>query len=124
MNALLLIITNFYGQFRLIYYHQNAIDATTLLYEDEVTETSRFSEIRDLPEAGDEELTLFTQIVDKLTVDLDLSVFHNDYKERIEALIKSRMKGEVAQVKEEKKPKKPAAKSMMDTLKAMANIWE
>ena len=30
---------------------------------------------------------MFTQIVDKLTVDLDLSVFHDGYKERIESLI-------------------------------------
>jgi len=57
--------------------------------------------------------------VDKLTVDLDLRVFHDGYKERIEALIKSRMKGEVAQV-EEKRPKKPVAKSMMDALMATA----
>jgi hypothetical protein len=32
--------------------------------------------------------------VDKLTVDLDLRVFHDEYKERIEALIKSKMKGD------------------------------
>ena len=57
--------------------------------------------------------------MDKLTVDLDLRVFHDGYKERIEALIKSRMKGEVAQV-EEKRPKKPVAKSMMDALMATA----
>jgi hypothetical protein len=37
--------------------------------------------------------------------------------ERIEALITSKMKGEVAQVKEEK-PKKPVAKSMMEALRA------
>ena len=35
------------------------------------------------------------------------------------ALISSKMKGEVAQVKEEK-PKKPAAKSMMDMLRETA----
>jgi len=38
-----------------------------------------------------------TQIVDNLTTDLDLSMFHDGYKERIDALIKSKMKGEVAQ---------------------------
>jgi non-homologous end joining protein Ku len=39
-----------------------------------------------------------------MTVDLDLSIFHDSYKERFEELIESKMKGEVAQV-EEKKPK-------------------
>ena len=48
-----------------------------------------------------------------MTKDLDLSAYHDDYKERIGALITSKMKGEVAQVKEEK-PKKPAAKSMIE----------
>jgi non-homologous end joining protein Ku len=61
-----------------------------------------------LPKAGDEQLALMTKIVDKMTMDLDLSAFHDGYKERIEALIKSKMKEEVAQVKEEK-PKKPVA---------------
>jgi non-homologous end joining protein Ku len=50
----------------------------------------------DLRETGEEELVLFTQIVDKLTVVLDLSVFHDSYKERIGALFDS--KGEIAQV--------------------------
>jgi hypothetical protein len=44
---------------------------------------------------------------------MPLSLFHDGYKERIEALIKSKMKGEVAQV-EEKRPKKPVAKSLME----------
>ena len=78
-----------------------------------------FPQIKDLPEANNEELALMTKIVDKLTTDLDLSVFHDGYKERIEALIKAKMKGEVAQV-EEKKPKKPMAKSMMEALRETA----
>jgi non-homologous end joining protein Ku len=68
----------------------------TLRYPDGVTEPSRFAEIKDLPEAEEEELAQFTQIVDKLTVDLNLGVFHDSYKEKIEAMIKSKMTGEVA----------------------------
>jgi len=74
-------------------------------------------EPKDLPEAGEEELALMTKIVDKMTKDdLDLKAYHDGYKERIEALVTSKMKGEVAQVKEDK-PKKPAAKSMMEALR-------
>jgi DNA end-binding protein Ku len=73
----------------LIHYYQNAIVATTLRYPDEVTDPLHFAEIRDLPEASDEEMALMTKIVDKMTVDLDLTVFHDGYKERIEALIKA-----------------------------------
>ena len=59
----------------LIHYYQNAIVATILRYPDEVTDPSHFAEIKDLPEAGEEELALMTKIVDKMTVDLDLSIF-------------------------------------------------
>ena len=104
----------------LIHYYQNAIVATTLHYPDELKEPSHFAELKDLPEAGEEELAMMTKIVDKMTKDdLDLRLYHDGYKERIEALITSKMKGEVAQVKEEK-PKKPAAKSMMETLRETA----
>jgi len=64
----------------LIHYYQNAIVATTLRYPDEVTDPSRFAEIRDLPEAGDEELALMTKIVDKMTTDIDLRVYHDGQK--------------------------------------------
>jgi non-homologous end joining protein Ku len=57
--------------------------------------------------------------VDRLTVDLDLSVFHDSCREKIEALISSKLKGEAVQV-DEKKPKKPAAKSMTETLRETA----
>jgi DNA end-binding protein Ku len=103
----------------LIHYYQNAIVATTLRYPDEVTDPVHFAEIKDMPEAGEEELSMMIKIVDKMTKDLDLRLYHDGYKKRIEALIESKMKGEVAQVKE-KKPKKPVAKSMMDALRETA----
>jgi non-homologous end joining protein Ku len=57
--------------------------------------------------------------VDKQTVDLDLGVFHDSYREKIEAMINSKLKGGAMQV-EEKKPKKPVAKSMMEALRETA----
>ena len=49
-----------------------------------MTDLSHFVEIKDLPEAGEEELALITKIVDKMTTELDLRVFHDSCKERIE----------------------------------------
>ena len=37
--------------------------ATTLQYKDEVTDPSHFAELKNLPEAGEEELALMTKIV-------------------------------------------------------------
>jgi len=47
---------------------------------------------------------MMTKIVDKMTKDMDLRLYHDGYKQRIEVWITSKMKGEVAQV-EEKKPR-------------------
>jgi DNA end-binding protein Ku len=69
----------------LIHYYQNAVVATTLRYPDEVREPSHFAELKDLPEAGEAELSMMTEIVDKMTIDLDLRLYHDGYKGRIEA---------------------------------------
>jgi non-homologous end joining protein Ku len=87
-------------------------------HKDDVTDPSHFAEIMDLPEAGEEELALMTKIVDMMTTDLNLRAYHAGYKERIEALIKSKMKGEIAKVGGEEA--KPIAKSMMEVLRATA----
>jgi hypothetical protein len=42
-----------------------------LRHKEEVIDPSHFAEIRDLPEAGEEELALMTKIVDKMTTNLD-----------------------------------------------------
>ena len=93
--------------------------ATALRYPDEVRDLFHMPELKDLPEPSNDELALMTKIVDKQTVDLDLSMFHDSYREKIEAMIGSKLKGEPVQI-EEKKPKKPAAKSMMEELRKTA----
>jgi non-homologous end joining protein Ku len=60
-------------------------------YPNEITDPSHFPELAQM-----------TQIVDKITTDLDLRVYHDGYRERIEAMIRSKLKGEAVQVKERK----------------------
>jgi DNA end-binding protein Ku len=106
----------------LIHFYQNAIVATTLRYRDEVLDPSKRPEIRDLPEPGEKELSLAREIVDRLTGDLDLSIYHDGYRERIETLISSKLKGEAVLL--EKKASKPAAKSLMDALRETAESFK
>ena len=103
----------------LIHYYRGAVVATALRYPDEVRDLFHMPELKDLPEPSNDELALMTKIVDKQTVDLNLSMFHDSYREKIEAMIGSKLKGEPVQI-EEKKPKKPAAKSMMEALRKTA----
>jgi len=102
----------------LIHYYQNAIVATTMRYSDEVLDPSMMQEIKDLPEPGEKEMALAKDIADRLSGELDLSEYHDGYRERIEALISSKLKGEVLHL--DKIPKKPAAKSLMEALRETA----
>jgi len=58
------------------------------------------------------------QIIKSLGGELDLSAYHDQYKERIEALVRSKMAGTV--VVAEKKKARPAAKSLMEALRLTA----
>lgn len=102
----------------LIHYYQNAIVATILRYQDEVLDPSKMEGLKGLPEPGEKEMALAKDIVDKLTGDLDLSEYHDGYRERIEALIDSKLKGEVLHL--QKRERKPSAKSLMEALRETA----
>lgn len=56
-------------------------------------------------------MDLAAKIADKGTVNLDISVFHDSYREKMEAMISSQVEGRGVNA-EEKKPKKPDAKGM------------
>jgi DNA end-binding protein Ku len=103
----------------LIHYYQNSIVATTMRYKDEVIDPSQRPEIKDLQEPGEKELALAEDIVSRLTGELDISKYHDGFKERIEALISSKLKGEVLHL--EKKSIKNDAKSLMEALRDTAN---
>jgi DNA end-binding protein Ku len=103
----------------LIHYYENAIVATTMRYFDEVLDPSIMQEIKNLPEPGEKEMALAKDIADRLTGDLDLSEYYDGYRERMEALISSKLKGEVLHL--EKRQKRPATKSLMEALSETAN---
>jgi DNA end-binding protein Ku len=77
-----------------------------------------YQAIRDLPEPQEKELELALEIIKSLSGELDLSSYHDQYKERIEALVRSKMAGTV-EVPEKKKTR-PAAKSLMEALRLTA----
>jgi len=102
----------------LVHYYRQALVATTLRYPEEVSDPQVYQAIRDLPRPREEEMELAMQIVKSLSGDLDLSAYHDRYKERIEALVSSKMDNAVA-VPEKKKGKTPA-KSLMEALRLTA----
>jgi DNA end-binding protein Ku len=102
----------------LVHYYRKAVVATTLRYPEEVLDPENYQAIRDLPEPKEKELELALEIIKSLSGELDLSSYRDQYKERIEALVRSKMAGTV-EVPEMKKTR-PAAKSLMEALRLTA----
>ena len=102
----------------LVHYYREAIVATTLRYEDEILNPGIFPALQDLAEPGERELELASQIIESLSGELDLSGYKDQYREKIEALVKSKMEGTV--IIPEKRRARPAAKSLMEALRQTA----
>lgn len=102
----------------LVHYYRQALVATTLRFPEEVSDPQEYQAIRDLPRPKEEEMELAMRIVKSLSGELDLSAYHDRYKERIEALVRSKMDNAVA-VPEKNKGKTPA-KSLMEALRLTA----
>jgi len=102
----------------LVHDFRKAIVATTLRYPDEVLDPEGNAALRELPEPGEKELELALEIVKGLTGDLNFAAYKDEYRERVEALIRSKMEGIVTTP--EKKKARPAAKSLMDALRMTA----
>ncbi len=102
----------------LVHSYRDAIVATTLHYDDEVMDPRIFPSLQDLAEPGEMELALAAQIIESLSGELDLTGYQDQYREKIEALVKSKMEGTV--IIPEKKRARPPAKSLMEALRQTA----
>jgi DNA end-binding protein Ku len=102
----------------IVHYYQKAIVATTLKYADEFNDPEKMQPLQDLPVPGEKELELAEEIVKGLTGDLDLTAYQDEYRNRIESLVKSKIDGIV--IAPEKGKAKPPAKSLMDALRKTA----
>jgi DNA end-binding protein Ku len=102
----------------LVHYYRGAIVATTLRYDDEILDPHIFPALKDLALPGKKELELAAQIIESLSGELDLTGYKDQYREKIEALVKSKMEGTV--IIPEKKKVRPPAKSLMEALRQTA----
>ena len=103
----------------LVHYYRQAVVATTLRYADEVVDPQIFPALANLPQPQEKELQLAEQIIKSMSGELDLKAYRDQYKERIEALVRSKMAGAVTLPEKKKKPG-PAAKSLMEALRLTA----
>jgi len=102
----------------LVHYYRQAIAATTMKYPDEVLDPVGYAVLKELPVPREKELELANEIVKGLSGDLDFGTYKDGYRERIEALVRSKMEGSV--IVPEAKKAKPAAKTLMEALRMTA----
>lgn len=89
----------------LVHYYRQAIAATTMRYPEEILDPEGYRVLKELPEPSEKEMELASEIVRGLTGELDYSAYEDEYKKRIEALVRSKVEGVV--IVPEKKRRSP-----------------
>jgi DNA end-binding protein Ku len=98
----------------LIHPYKGALILTIMRYPYEVADPSQLEELKKLKEPRKDELDLATKIISDLSGEFNITEYEDSYKEKIEELIKKKMKGEV--IVFEKPMKEEAAKELMEAL--------
>jgi DNA end-binding protein Ku len=97
----------------LIREYSNALIITTLHYPDELTDPEKVAELSGIPVPGKKEISLAEKIVHDLSGEFEIDEYHDTYRERIEALISSKMTGKTYTVE---KPKAAEVRELMSAL--------
>ncbi|MGE5832673.1 MAG: Ku protein [Methanomicrobiales archaeon] len=93
-------------------YHGGLV-LTTLRYANEVMDPSGFEELKALSAPAGKQLDLAKRIITDLTGDLDITEYHDAYRERVLAVIDKKRTGETIRVE---KPKAAEVKELMVAL--------
>ena len=96
-----------------IHSYHGALVLTTLRYAGEVLDPASFEELAALSTPSGKQLELAKRIIADLTGDLDITEYHDTYRERILALIGKKRAGETIKVE---KPKAAEVKELMTAL--------
>jgi DNA end-binding protein Ku len=96
-----------------IHAYHGALILTTLRYAGEVLDPAGFEELKALATPSGKQLDLAKRIITDLTGDLDLTEYHDSYRERVLALIEKKRAGETIKVE---KPKAAEVKELMVAL--------
>jgi len=97
----------------LVHPYNGALVLTTLRYAYEVRDPKKLEEIKELKEPEKEELDLAKKIVTDLSGEFDIAEYKDTFRQKIEELVKKKMKGETITVE---KPVKEEAKELMVAL--------
>ncbi len=98
----------------LVHVYKGALVLTTMRYGYDVSDPQDFEKLHKLPAPEKAELDLAKKIINDLSGDFDISEFRDTYRERVEALIQKKLKGEAVTV--ERAPPREEVKGLMSAL--------
>jgi DNA end-binding protein Ku len=98
----------------LVHAYKSALVLTTLRYAYDVIDPQGFEELKELKEPEKAELDLAMKIVGDLSGEFDITEYKDRYKQKVEELIKKKLKGETVIIK---KPVEKEVKALMVALK-------
>ena len=96
-----------------VYEYRGALILTTLRYSNEVINPGDMEDLTKLKKPSEKEMELAVKIIRELSGEFDITEYRDGYREKMEKLIETKMKGEVivAEV-----PKKEEVKELMVAL--------
>lgn len=98
----------------LVHAYKGALVLTTLKYAYDIVDPQGFEELGKLKEPEKAELDLAVKIVTDLSGEFDVTVYKDSYKQKVEELIKKKLKGETVVVE---KPVEEEVKGLMVALR-------
>ena len=97
----------------LVHAYKGALVLTTMRYGYDVVDPSGFEELKELKSPQKNELYLAKKIIGDLSGEFDITEYKDTYREKVEELIKTKLKGETITVT---KPPKEEVKGLMAAL--------
>ncbi len=97
----------------LLHAYKGALVLTTMRYNYDVVDPSRFEELNELKAPGKSELDMARKIITDLSGEFDITEYKDSYRIKVDELIKKKLKGETITVE---KPPKEEVKGLMAAL--------
>ena len=97
--------------------YDRALALETMYFPDEIVSDASIPGLPRQQRAADREMKMAKQLIDSLSTDFDPDKYHDEYRKRVQGLIKKKAKGETITIHEEAK-ETPKVVDLIEALKA------
>jgi DNA end-binding protein Ku len=105
----------------LVHAYKDALVLTTMRYGYDVADPRGFEELKEQETPDKAELDMAKKIIGDLSGEFDIAEYKDTYRQRVQELIKKKLKGEAIKVE---KPPKEEVKGLMEALRETLNQLE